>query len=142
MCETLLMLFSLFQDNERAPSQQREGSIVSLFNKGDRQDPGNQKGITLLNEVGKLYSRVINNHLLKHIELNHILHERQGGFRLGRCCIDNIFSLNELIQGCIKKGKSTCSSTSHIYNGFEYSLKAVFCQTNRKILIFSGYDVI
>ena len=31
----------------------------------------------------------------------------QGGFRLGRSCIDNIFCLNELIQGRIKEGIST-----------------------------------
>ena len=52
--------------------------IVSLFKK--REDPGNYRGITLLNVVGKLYSRVINNCLLKHIELNHMLHKRQVGF--------------------------------------------------------------
>ena len=107
MCEMLLTLFNLVWDNECAPSYWREGLIVSLFKKGDREDPGNYRGITLLNVVGKLYSRVINNRLLKHIELNNMLHEGQGGFRLRRSCIDNIFSLNELIQGRIKEGKST-----------------------------------
>ena len=107
MCEMLLTLFNLVWDNECAPSYWREGLIVSLFKKGDREDPGNYRGITLLNVVGKLYSRVINNRLLKHIELNHMLHEGQGGFRFRRSCIDNIFSLNELIQGRIKEGKST-----------------------------------
>ena len=29
------------------------------------------------------------------------------GFGLGRSCIDNIFSLNELIQGHIKEDRST-----------------------------------
>ena len=36
-----------------------------------------------------------------------MLHEGQGGFRLGGSCIDDIFSLNELIQGRIREGKST-----------------------------------
>ena len=103
MCEMLLTLFNLVWDGECAPSYWREGLIVSLFKKGDREDPGNYRGITLLNVVGKLYSRVINNRLLKHIELNHMLHEGQGAFQLERSCIDNIFSLNELIQGRIKR---------------------------------------
>ena len=107
MSEMLLTLFNLVWDKECAPSYWREGLIVSLFKKGDREDPGNYRGITLLNVVGKLYSRVINNRLLKHIELNHMLHEGQGGFRFKRSCIDNIFSLNELIQGRLKEGKST-----------------------------------
>ena len=46
----------------------------------------------MLNVVGKLYSRVIINHLLKYLEPKHKLHEGQGGFRSGRSCIDNIFS--------------------------------------------------
>ena len=107
MCEMLLALFNIVWDSEYAPSYWREGLIVSLFKKGDREDPGNYRGITLLNVVGKLYSRVINNRLLKHLELNYLLHEGQGGFRMGRFCIDNIFSLSELIQGRIREGKST-----------------------------------
>ena len=109
MCEMLLALFNLVWNSEYGPSYWREGLIVSLFKKGDREDPGNYRGITLLNVVGKLYSRVINNRLLKHLELNHLLHEGQGGFRIGRSCIDNIFSLSELIQGRIREGKSTFS---------------------------------
>ena len=39
--------------------------IVSLFKKGDREDPGNYRGITLLNVVGKLFNKVLNYRLLK-----------------------------------------------------------------------------
>ena len=73
MCEMLLMLFNLVWDNECAPSCWREGLIGSLFKKGDREDPSNYRGITLFNVVGKLYSRVNNNLLLKHIQLNYYL---------------------------------------------------------------------
>ena len=55
MCEMLLILFNLVWDNEFAPTYWQEGLIVSLFKKGDREDPGNYRGITLLNVVGKLY---------------------------------------------------------------------------------------
>ena len=61
MCEMLLTLFNLVWDNEFVPIYWREGQIVSLFKKGDREDPGNYGGIILLNVIGKLYSRVINN---------------------------------------------------------------------------------
>ena len=68
MCETLLILFNLVWDNEFTPAYWREGLIVSLFKKGDREDPGDYIGITLLNIIGKLYSRVIDNRLLKYLE--------------------------------------------------------------------------
>ena len=63
--------------------------MVSLFEKGDREDPVIYRRITLLN----LYSRIINNCLLKYLELNDMLHERQADFRIGSCGIDIIFPL-------------------------------------------------
>ena len=42
--------------------------IVSLFKKGDREDPGNYRGITLLNVVGKLFNKVLNYRLLQWLE--------------------------------------------------------------------------
>ena len=63
------------------------GLIVSPLKKGDREDPGKNRGTctTLVNLVGKLYSMVINDCLLRYLELNR-LHEGQGTFRLGRSC--------------------------------------------------------
>ena len=40
---------------EIVPPQWREGLIVNLFKKGDREDPGNYRGITLLSVVGKVF---------------------------------------------------------------------------------------
>ena len=61
MCEMLLTLFNLVWSSEYVPTYWRQGQIVSLFKKGDRDDPGNYRGITLLNVIGQLYSRVNNN---------------------------------------------------------------------------------
>ena len=93
MCEMLLSLFNLVWNNEYVPTYRREGCILSLFKKGDREDPGNYRGITLVCVIGKLYSRLINNHLLKYLELNNKLHEGQGGFRVGTSCVDKFFPL-------------------------------------------------
>ena len=46
-----------------------------IFKRKDREDPGNYRNIALLSLIAKLYSRVINNHLLKCLELNDNLHE-------------------------------------------------------------------
>ena len=48
-----------------------------------------------------------------------MLHEGQGGFRLRRFCIDNIFSLNELIQGHIKGGKSTYALFLYVKKAYD-----------------------
>ena len=78
MCEMLLALVNLVWNNEYALTYWREHLIVSLFRKGDREDRGNYRGITLLSVIGKLYGRVINNRLLKYLGLNNKLHKGQG----------------------------------------------------------------
>ena len=81
--------------------------IISLFKKGDQEDPGNYRGITLLNVVGKLFNKVLNYRLLQWLEEHNKLSESQAGFRFGRSCVDNIFILNEVIQGRLQEGKKT-----------------------------------
>ena len=72
--------------------------IVNLFKKGDKEDPGNYKGITLLSVVGKVFCKVLNNRLVQHLDKGGVLHEDQAGFRLKGSCVDNIYTLNELVQ--------------------------------------------
>ena len=70
----------------------REGLIVSLFKKGDKEDPGNYRGITLLIVVGKVFCKILNDRLVQYLDKSSKIHEGQAGFRAGRCCIDNIFT--------------------------------------------------
>ena len=58
----LEQLFSVVWHEETVP---REGLIVNLFKKGDREDPGNYRGITLLSVVGKVFCKVLNNRLVQ-----------------------------------------------------------------------------
>ncbi|CAB1105339.1 unnamed protein product [Ectocarpus sp. CCAP 1310/34] len=42
------LLYNRVWKNEYTPSRWREGVAVNLFKKGDKTDPGNYRGITLL----------------------------------------------------------------------------------------------
>ena len=59
--------------------------------------------------VGKVFCKFLNDRLVQHLDKSSKIHEGQAGFREGRCCIDNSFTLNELIQGRLKEGKKTFS---------------------------------
>ena len=56
--------------------------------KGDREDLGNYRGITLLSVVGKVFCKVLNNKLL---DIEGALHEGQTGFRVNISCMDNVY---------------------------------------------------
>jgi hypothetical protein len=73
----------------------KDANIVTLYkNKGDRSDCNNYRGISLLSNVGKLFSRIA----LKRVQVlaDRVYPEFQCGFRTNRSTIDMIFSLREL----------------------------------------------
>ena len=59
----LIMMVTLYNgiwENEYAPRRRREGAVVSLVKKGDKADPVNYGGITLLSTVGKTFNNIFN----------------------------------------------------------------------------------
>ena len=107
MVYLLEQLFSVSWREETAPKQCREGLIVNLFKKGDREDPGNYRGITLLSVVGKVFCKILNNRLVQCLDKGGALHEGQAGFRVNRSCMDNVYTLNEIVQGSFREDKET-----------------------------------
>ena len=86
-------LFEVVWSEELVPPKWREGLIVNLFKKGDKDDPGNYRGI------GKVICKIV---LVRHLESGGVLHKGQAGFR---SCVDNIYVLSELVQGRLREGK-------------------------------------
>ncbi len=55
--DLLQQLFAVVWREEFVPLQWREGSIVHLFKKGDKEDPGNYRGITLLTSCACVFTK-------------------------------------------------------------------------------------
>ena len=72
--------------------------IVPLLKKGDPTDPGNYRGIALISCTAKLFTSILNNRLTAWAEARGIIPECQAGFRRGRGCTDQIFSLASIIN--------------------------------------------
>ena len=82
MVDRLEQLFSVTWQEEIVPRQWRECLIVIIFKKGDREDPGNYRGITIFSVVGKVFCKIPNNRLVQCSDKGGALHEGQAGFRL------------------------------------------------------------
>ncbi len=64
----LKALYAVVWAEEGMPKQWRQGLIVSLYKKGDAEDPGIYRGNTLLNVVGKLFCKILNTRLVVRLE--------------------------------------------------------------------------
>ena len=93
MVYLLEQLFLVIWREETIPKQWREHFIK----KGDKKDPGNYRGITLLSVVGKVFCKIL---LVQCLDKGGALHGGLTGFR---SCMDNVYTLNEIVQGRIKK---------------------------------------
>jgi hypothetical protein len=81
-------LFAYCFNNSLLPSIWLRG-IINPIPKGADKDPCvplNYRGVSLLSCVYKTYSSIINNRLVKYLELLNILVEEQNGFRAKRAC--------------------------------------------------------
>ena len=60
----------------------------------------------MLSVVGKVFCKILNNRLVQCLDKG-VLHEGQAGFRIDRSCMDNVYTLNEIVQGRLREDKKT-----------------------------------
>ena len=94
--ELLLKLLGDVWREWRVPSDWCDAVLVPIPKKGDLSKCDNCRGIALLDVVGKVVARVLQERLQKVAEDE--LSESQCGFRKGRSCTDMIFTVRQLVE--------------------------------------------
>ena len=107
MLTMMVTLYYWIRENEYAPRSWREGVAANLFKKGDKADPGNYIGITLLSTVGKTFRKILNDRMGTMVENKDNMSEGQAGFRPYRSCVDHVYTLGKKIQGRKDRGLTT-----------------------------------
>ena len=95
----MVILYHWIGKNEHAPRRWREGAVVDLFKKGDKANPGNYRGTTLLSTAGKTFCKILNDRIGTMMEKEEKVSEGQAGFRPNRSCADLVHTLGKIIQG-------------------------------------------
>ena len=73
----------------------------------DPRDPLQNRCITIMCCVAKVYSKILNMRLQKYLESNKMLVDEQNGFRACRSCIDHLFVLCTVLRNRKLSGKDT-----------------------------------
>ena len=92
-------LLQLMQDvwrDDEVVADWKNAVVVPVPKKGDLQCCDNWRGISLLDVVGKLFARIVQDRLQRIAD--HILPESQCSFRKGRGCCDMIFVVRQLFE--------------------------------------------
>ena len=78
------------------PRDWKDGIIIPLPKKGNLKDCNNWRGITLLSVPGKVMAGIILGRLKAAIDS--ALRQQQAGFRKGRSCCEQIFTLRQIVE--------------------------------------------
>ena len=98
--------FNLVFNTGIIPYEWSQGMISPIYkNKGDKANPDNYRGITILSCFGKLFTSVLNNRLNNYLENMNLLCEEQAGFRKKYGTTDHIFNLKCIIDLYLFRGK-------------------------------------
>ena len=97
MIEWLVRMFNGCFREGRIPREWKSACIVPIYKgKGDRCECSNYRGISLLSVVGKVYGRVMIERIM--VGTDAAVGEEQCGFRKGRGCVDQIFSVRQVCE--------------------------------------------
>jgi len=96
VAEQLVELFNMIWQGVEVPADWKKGVIIKLPKIGSLKDCNNWQGITLLSTPGKVFSRVLLNRLQDAVDRT--LWDEQAGFRRGRSCIEQVFTLRNIIE--------------------------------------------
>ena len=108
----LLVLFNNIFNSGNFPESWCE-SIISLIHKSlPTNKPENYRAIALINCLCKLFMEILTIRLTDWAETNNVLDESQAqaGFQKGYSTMDNVFSLQALVQKylCRDRGRFYC----------------------------------
>ena len=121
-------LFNHMFDNGLYPQKWTEAIILPLYKKGDKNDPGNYRGISISDISSKVYGSIINTRIQKLVDEHNLTGEIQAGFKSGYSTIDHAFTLMACVQ---KQFSNNCNRK--LYVAF-IDFQKCFDTINRNIL--------
>jgi Reverse transcriptase (RNA-dependent DNA polymerase)/Endonuclease-reverse transcriptase len=96
--DNLLTLFNQMLDSGEVPDDWSKVLIQPIYKKGDKEQPSNYRPISLISTGLKILTSILAARLLDWSKENKKISEFQAGFKKGIGTMEQIFSLNTLIQ--------------------------------------------
>jgi len=101
------------------PQQWKQTKLVLLPKEGkEAGTPSTYRPICLLDEVDKIFERIIASRLVQHLSRVRDLHEEQYGFHEGRSTVDVIERVRSFMEAAVTEGRVAMAVSLDIANSF------------------------
>ena len=106
----LVLLFNDIYNTGLFPEDWCESIISPIHKSGPTNNTENYRAIALINCLCKIFMSILTTRLTDWAETQNVIDESQAGFRKGYSTIDNIFSLQSVVQKylCRERGRFYC----------------------------------
>jgi len=104
--EWLRNLFNDIWDKETPPEEWNISVTVPL-RKDEVEEMSHSRGISLVQCISKLFELCLLSRIEKFVDENHTINREQGGFRPGRECVEQTFSITQHVKQRRGNGKKT-----------------------------------
>jgi len=94
-CAIHKLIISIW-NKEELPEEWKESIIVPIYNKGDKIDCNNYRGISLLPTTYKILFNILLSTLIPYAE--EVIGDHQCGFRRNRSTTDHIFCIRQILE--------------------------------------------
>ena len=100
----LAMIFKKSLESSQIPMDWKTATVVPIYKKGPKGDPGNYRPVSLTSVPGKLLEKIIKKKLVDYLESNNLIKDSQHGFTAGRSCTTNLITFLEEATKTVDSG--------------------------------------
>jgi exonuclease III len=98
LAKIILVILNKVYDEGSVPNEWKRCTVVPIYKKGDTKDPGNYRGIALINTFLKLLCKILAKRLQVAIESLKLIRREQVGFMRAEECVGQAACLLEICQ--------------------------------------------
>ncbi|XP_058275995.1 triadin isoform X3 [Hirundo rustica] len=89
------------------PTDLRRGNIIPIFNKGHKEEAGNDKSVSLTSVSGKIMEQFFLETMLRHMEDNEMIGNSQHGITKVKSCVTNFLASYHEVMAVVDEGRAT-----------------------------------
>lgn len=105
--QPLTFIFNLCISKGTFPTEWKRARVTPIFKAGDPHSVNNYRPVSILSCVSKILERHVHDTFYDYLSQNHLLSERQFGFRPNRCTETALISIADEWYNSINDGKLT-----------------------------------
>ncbi|KAM4787236.1 triadin isoform 4-T4 [Cyanocitta cristata] len=99
------------------PTDWKRGNIIPIFKKGDKEEPGKDRSVSVTSVSGKIMEQLLLENMLRHVEHNEVIGNSQHGITKVKSCLTNFLASYHRVTAVVDEGRATGIISLDLYKG-------------------------